>query len=73
MLDEATNDTGIPAGYDETEFAIGDIVTLITGSPDMVVISTCECDTVEVAWYDDDGMNIEVFPVEALVAVDMGI
>ena len=51
--------------------AVGDIVQLKTGSIDLVVISVCECGTVECAWYDDhSGMQIDVFPVEALVEMD---
>ena len=61
MFDDDTDDTGP---------AIGDIVSLASGSPDMTVISVCECGTVEVAWYDDNGMNIDVFPVGALVVDD---
>lgn len=50
------------------EFDIGDVVSLIVGGPDMVVISTCERGCVEVAWADSDGdVNIDVFPEEALV------
>lgn len=55
---------------DDTGPAIGDIVSLASGSPDMTVISVCECGTVEVAWYDDNGMNIDVFPVGALILED---
>ena len=55
---------------DDTGTAIGDIVSLASGSPDMTVISVCECGTVEVAWYDDNGMNIDVFPVGALILED---
>ena len=52
------------------EPAIGDIVSLASGSPDMTVISLCECGTAEVAWYDDNGMNIDVFPLAALILDD---
>lgn len=59
--DAPTEDTGV---------AIGDIVYLITGSPDMVVTDACECGEVTVAWYDDhNGMNVESFPEEVLVYV----
>lgn len=50
-----------------TEPAIGDIVSLASGSPDMTVISLCDCGTAEVAWYDDNGMNTDVFPLAALI------
>lgn len=53
-----------------TEPAIGDIVSLASGSPDMTVISLCDCGTAEVAWYDDNGMNIDVFPIAALILED---
>lgn len=50
------------------EFDIGDIVSLIVGGPDMVVISVCECGSVEVAWADSAGdVTVDVFPEEALV------
>ena len=53
------------------DFEIGDIVSLIVGGPDMVVISTCECGTVEVAWAKMDGdVMVDVFPEEALVHVE---
>ena len=56
---------------DPDTFTIGDVVSLIVGGPDMVVISVCECGTVEVAWADSDGdVMVDVFPEEALVHVD---
>ena len=55
----------------EDTFEIGDIVSLVVGGPDMVVISACECGTVEVAWADSDGdVAVDVFPEEALVPID---
>jgi len=52
-------------------FAVGDIVSLIVGGPDMVVISVCECSTVEVAWATTSGdVMVDVFPEEALVYVE---
>ncbi|MBZ9943454.1 DUF2158 domain-containing protein [Mesorhizobium sp. BR1-1-13] len=52
-------------------FFVGDIVTLLTGSPLMTVLSVCEHGCVEVAWYDDHkGMNIDAYPEEALVHWD---
>jgi uncharacterized protein YodC (DUF2158 family) len=60
--------TGIVATLTDDTFEIGDIVRLIVGGPDMVVISVCECGTVEIAWVDSDGdVNIDVLPEEALV------
>ncbi len=51
-------------------FNVGDIVSLIIGGPDMVVIGVCECSTVEVAWADSNGdVQVDVFPVEALIYV----
>ncbi len=48
-------------------FVVGDIVSLVTGSPDMVVLDVCEeCGTVDVAWYDDSGFNILSLPEDAL-------
>lgn len=59
---------GCECGCGLVGFEIGEVVSLIVGGPDMVVISACEFDTVEVAWADSDGdVNIDVFPVEALV------
>ena len=56
---------------DSDDFAIGDIVCLIVGGPHMVVISTCECGTVEVAFAQPDGsVMVDVFPEEALVHVE---
>lgn len=65
-------DTVMMDANDAREPAIGDVVSLITGSPDMVVIAVCEAGVVEVAWYDEfNGMNVDVlFPVEALVLED---
>ena len=57
--------------HTDTDFEIGDIVSLIIGGPDMVVISVCECGTVEVAWAKMDGdVMVDVFPEEALVYVE---
>lgn len=48
-------------------FEVGDIVRLITGSPEMVIISISDPDIAEVCWYDDfSGLNIEALPLEAL-------
>jgi len=58
------------SGTDDTGPAIGDIVQLASGSPDMTVISLCPHGCVEVAWYDDNGMNIDVFPIAALILDD---
>lgn len=56
---------------DDDEPAIGDIVSLASGSPDMTVISLCDdCQSAECAWYDDYGMNIDVFPIAALILDD---
>lgn len=52
---------------DGESFVIGDIVALVTGSPDFVVVDVCECGSVHVAWYDDNGMNDSYLPEEALV------
>jgi len=50
--------------------AVGDIVQLASGSPDMTVIDYCdECDEVTVAFYDG-AMTLMTFPVEALVEMD---
>jgi uncharacterized protein YodC (DUF2158 family) len=56
---------------DVDAFALGDIVTLLTGSPLFTVIGACECGGVEIAFYDDhNGLVIESFPEEALVHWD---
>lgn len=47
-------------------FALGDIVSLVSGGPDMTVISVFESGCYEVAWFDGDGLGIECFPGEAL-------
>lgn len=48
---------------------IGDIVKLKSGGPNMVVISQCECGTLEVAWADGEGgVSIDVFPEACLAA-----
>ena len=50
--------------------AVGDIVQLASGSPDMTVIDYCdECDDVTVAFYDGS-MTVMTLPVEALVEAD---
>lgn len=55
---------------EDDEFDIGDVVSLIVGGPDMVVISVCECGTVEVAWADSAGdVTVDVFPEAALIHV----
>lgn len=60
--------TAARAFPDADTFDIGDVVSLIVGGPAMVVISVCECSTVEVAWSDSDGdVCVDVFPEEALV------
>lgn len=51
----------------EDAFVIGDIVTLITGSPDMVITDVCECGEVTACWYDGNGIQFYGFPAEALV------
>lgn len=52
-------------------YETGDVVSLIVGGPHMVVISTCECSTVEVAWVTTSGdVMVDVFPEEALVHVE---
>ncbi len=55
---------GIDLGYEA-----GDIVQLITGSPDFVVTTVCdECGDVHVTWYDDHGgLQFAVLPEEAIV------
>lgn len=56
-----------PDAADEFEgFVVGDIVSLVTGSPDMVVVDVCECGSVDVVWYDEDGFNEASLPEEAL-------
>lgn len=51
----------------DSAFEVGDIVTLLTGSPPMTVLSVCdECGDVDVAWYDDS-MQVYTLPDEALV------
>ena len=60
-------------GLDDVEFEVGDVVSLIVGGPDMVVISIAESDCLEVAWADSDGdVNVDVFPAEALCHALLG-
>ncbi len=50
--------------------AIGDIVQLASGSPDMTVIDFCdECGDATVAYYDGN-MVVMTFPIEALIEAD---
>ena len=50
--------------------AVGDIVQLASGSPDMTVIDFCdECGEATVAYYDGN-MVVMTLPVEALVEMD---
>lgn len=73
-FEESLAAQGWPLGADtedDDELIVGDVVQLLTGSVDMVVIAACDCGTVEVAWYDDfGGMQVEVFPAEVLVRGD---
>lgn len=52
-------------------FVVGDIVNLITGSPDLAVLSACdECGSVEVAWFDGASLSVQFLPEEVLVHAD---
>lgn len=71
-------DIGSPAGDDDRrgdfslpdDFTVGDVVSLIVGGPDMVVLDVCECGSIEVAWATSDGdVMRDAFPEEALVSV----
>lgn len=54
----------------DSDFNIGDVVSLIVGGPDMVVLDVCECGNVEVAWATSDGdVMRDAFPEEALIEV----
>ncbi|MBZ9888113.1 DUF2158 domain-containing protein [Mesorhizobium sp. BR1-1-3] len=72
----AQEDSRKPSDYfaeaiTEDAFDVGDIVTLLTGSPLMTVIGVCDCGSVEIAFYDDHrGLVIESFPEETLVHWD---
>ena len=60
-----------PAELTDDTFEVGDVVSLLVGGPDMVVLSSCECGMVEVAWAKMDGdVMVDTFPEEALVGVD---
>ena len=44
-----------PITIDRAIYDAGDIVTLVTGGPDMTVLGACEdCGMVEVAWFNHD-------------------
>ncbi|RWO08215.1 hypothetical protein [Mesorhizobium sp.] len=59
------------ASVDFDGFVAGDIVNLITGSPDLVVLSACdECGSVEVAWFDGASLSVQFLPEEVLVHAD---
>lgn len=62
---------GVPLPETDDEYWPGDIVTLLTGSPPMTVLSACgDCGSVDVAFYDDDGLHILDLPEAALVPWD---
>lgn len=65
-----TNGLTFPEELD-TDFTIGDVVSLIVGGPDMVVVDVCEdCGSVEVVWVQPDGFVMrDAFPEEALIEV----
>ena len=65
-LDERRADFSLPPTFEP-----GDIVSLLVGGPDLVVLSYCdECGDVAVAWIDSDGdVQTEVFPEEVLIDV----
>ncbi len=73
-IDEVNEAMGVYAsGVLDDEFdgpAIGDIVQLASGSPDMTVIDFCdECGEATVAYYDGN-MVVMTFPIEALLEAD---
>ena len=55
----------------DPDFTIGDVVSLIVGGPDMVVVDVCEdCGSIEVVWVQPDGFVMrDAFPEEALIEV----
>ncbi|MAZ17900.1 MAG: hypothetical protein CL535_16415 [Ahrensia sp.] len=51
-------------------YAPGAIVTLVTDGPDMAVIDHCAaCNMVTVCWFDQNGYNEQVLPVEVLIDI----
>jgi uncharacterized protein YodC (DUF2158 family) len=51
-------------------FELGDIVELVTGGPDLVVLGFCEeCEDVEVAWFNDQTLEVAKLPAFALTFV----
>ena len=49
---------------------VGDVVSLLVGGPDMVVLDICEdCGSVDVAWFDEASLEIASLPGYALVQV----
>lgn len=65
--DDRRSDFSLPDTYD-----VGDVVRLIVGGPDMVVLGYCEeCGDVDVAWGTSDfDVMRDTFPEEALVHAD---
>lgn len=46
----------------------GSIVRLVSGGPDLTVISVCDnCQEAEIAWFNGDSLEINVLPIAALV------
>ncbi len=69
-INDVRDHYGLPPLPADPDFEIGDVVSLIVGGPDMVIIGLCECGTVEVAWADSEGdVCVDVFPEEALYHV----
>lgn len=65
------SDVDPTASVDFDGFVAGDIVNLITGSPDLAVLSACdECGSVEVAWFDGASLSVQFLPEEAMVYAD---
>ncbi|MGX9144992.1 YodC family protein [Mesorhizobium sp. 128a] len=58
---------GVPLPETEDTFAVGDLVTLLSGGPALTVIHVCDCGTVEVAWFDGASLSVQDLPEEALV------
>lgn len=57
----------IPDTYET--FIEGEIVSLVSGGPDMTVLDYCDdCDTVEVAWFNGDALEIYSLPAAVLVS-----
>lgn len=51
-------------------YETGDVVELLVGGPDMVVLDVCaDCGNVDVAWFNGEELETATLPFEVLVPV----